>query len=114
MPQAGIVLSNSLRAALVNALKTAARELGGDGILLNAVAPGYIDTGRLTAWNNAQAARTAADPADVQRAALREIPLGRYGTPEELAHLAGYLLSRDNTYVTGQQILVDGGLVGAW
>jgi 3-oxoacyl-[acyl-carrier protein] reductase len=114
MPQAGIVLSNSLRAALVNALKTVARELGGEGILLNAVAPGYIETGRLSEWNNAQAARMGIDPGDVKSAALRAVPLGRYGTPEELAKLAAFLLSQDNTYVTGQQVLVDGGLVSDW
>lgn len=114
MPQAGIILSNSLRAALVNALKTVARELGGERILLNAVAPGYIETGRLSEWNEAQAARMSVDPSDVQSAALRAVPLGRYGTPEELARFASFLLSEDNTYITGQQILVDGGLVSDW
>lgn len=113
-PQAGIILSNSLRAALVNALKTIARELGGEHILLNAIAPGYIDTGRLTEWNRSQGARMGIDAAQVQKAALAAVPLGRYGTPEELARLAAFLLSEDNTYVTGQQVVFDGGLVGSW
>lgn len=110
-PFAGIVLSNSLRASLLNALKTAALELGPDGILINAVAPGYIATARITEWNQDYASREGVQPEDIAARTTRNIPLRRYGKPEEVAELVAFLLSSKNGYITGQQILADGGLV---
>ncbi|WP_448569560.1 SDR family oxidoreductase [Thermus sp.] len=112
-PYPGIVLSNSLRAALVNALKTAALELGPEGILVNAVAPGYIFTERIAEWNRAHAEREGVSPEEVARRTTEGIPLRRYGRPEEVAEVIAFLLSERNGYITGQQILVDGGLVVA-
>ena len=112
-PYPGIVLSNALRAGLVNALKTAAQELGPRGILINAVAPGYIGTDRILEWNRDQADQRGVSPEEIARASTAEIPLRRYGRPEDLAHLIAFLLSARNGYVTGQQILADGGLISA-
>ena len=112
-PYPGIVLSNSLRAALLNALKTAALELGPEGILVNAVAPGYILTERIAEWNRAHAAREGVDPEEIARRTTEGIPLRRYGKPEEIAEVIAFLLSERNGYITGQQVLVDGGLVVA-
>jgi 3-oxoacyl-[acyl-carrier protein] reductase len=112
-PHPGIGLSNSLRAALLNALKTAALELGPEGILVNAVAPGYILTERIAEWNRAHAEREGVTPEEVARRTTEGIPLRRYGKPEEVAEVIAFLLSERNGYITGQQILVDGGLVVA-
>lgn len=112
-PFAGIGLSNALRAALVNALKTAALELGPQGILLNALGPGYVETNRIREWNESYARQQNAGIEDIRDRTLATIPLRRYGTPEGYARLAAFLLSDDNDYVSGQQILYDGGLVVA-
>lgn len=112
-PFAGIGLSNALRAALVNALKTAALELGPQGILLNALGPGYVETNRVREWNESYARRENTGVEDIRARTLETIPLRRYGTAEGYARLAAFLLSEDNDYVTGQHILYDGGLVVA-
>lgn len=112
-PWAGIALSNSLRAALVNALKTAAVELGPEGILVNALAPGYVETDRIRDWNASYARQENVGLEEIRDRTLATIPLRRYGTPEGFARLAAFLLSEDNDYVSGQQILYDGGLVVA-
>lgn len=111
-PYPGIVLSNALRAALGNALKTAALELGPDGILINLVAPGYILTERIREWNESYAAQERTSPEEIARRTTQGIPLGRYGTPEEIAEVIAFLLTKNN-YVSGQQLLVDGALVVA-
>jgi 3-oxoacyl-[acyl-carrier protein] reductase len=111
-PYPGIVLSNSLRAALANALKTAALELGKENILINMVAPGYILTDRIREWNESFAAQEGVTPEEIARRSTEGIPLGRYGKPEEIAEMISFLLTK-NKYVSGQQILVDGGLVVA-
>jgi 3-oxoacyl-[acyl-carrier protein] reductase len=113
-PHAGIILSNSLRAALVNALKTIAAELGPDNILCNAVAPGFTNVpATRQRWNSYYAARTGATPDAVNMETLKGIPLRRYGEPHDVAALAGFLLSDANRYVTGQHISVDGGATAA-
>jgi len=112
-PYAGIGLSNSLRAALVNAIKTAALELGPEGVLLNALAPGYVETGRMREWNESYARQRSVGVEDVREQTLSTIPLRRYGTPEGYARMAAFLLSADNDYISGQQILYDGALVTA-
>ena len=110
-PVSGSVVSSSLRAVLVNAIKTVAQEAGPDGILLNAVAPGYIATERLLAWIGAQSAVAGTNEKESTAAATNSVPLRRFGQPEAVAELVAFLLSPRNTYITGQQILIDGGLV---
>ncbi len=112
-PYRGFVLSNSLRAALNNALKTAALDYGPENILINTVAPGFILTRRIEEWNEAQAAREGTTPEAIARHITRQIPLKRYGEPAEIAEVIAFLLSPRNGYITGQQLLVDGGLVVA-
>ena len=110
-PYQGIILSNSLRAALVNALKTAALELGSDGILINTVAPGYIATQRILDFNQRYADSENISKEEVDQRTINEIPLKKFGMPEDVASLAAYLLSEENQYITGQNIHVDGGLI---
>lgn len=112
-PWEGIGLSNSLRAALVNALKTAAIELGPEGILVNALAPGYVETDRIRDWNTSFAKKEGVDVDEIRDRTLETIPLRRYGTPEGYARMAAFLLSEENDYISGQQILYDGALVTA-
>lgn len=112
-PYGGIVLSNSLRAALANALKTAAIELGPSDILINQVGPGYVATERTLYFDAAYATQEGITAEEVTARTVGKIPLRRYGKPEEIAALITFLLSEQNGYVTGQHILADGGLVVA-
>jgi 3-oxoacyl-[acyl-carrier protein] reductase len=95
-----IALSSAFRPAVTGWLKTLSRELGPDGITVNCVAPGRIATARLEQLYPQGA--TDADFAD--------IPLRRWGTPDELGDVVCFLASDRARYVTGQTILVDGGL----
>ncbi len=84
----------------INALtRSLALELGKDGILVNAVAPGYVNTALTKSNNCKEEIRKIADG----------IPLGRLAEPEEIAKLVVFLCSDDNSYITGQTILIDGG-----
>lgn len=85
--------------ALVGIVKTLALELAEDGVLVNAVSPGYIDT-RLTRANN--------DDANIARL-TSAIPMRRLGTPEDVAEVVYFLGSSHNRYMTGQDVVVDGG-----
>jgi len=90
----------SMTKAALNALtRSAAVELGPDGILVNALCPGYVDT-EMTRRNNS--------PADLEKI-TQAIPLRRLALPDELARVAGFLCSEENQYVTGQAVVADGG-----
>jgi 3-oxoacyl-[acyl-carrier protein] reductase len=99
-PTAHLALSNLLRPGLTGWLKTLASELGPDGITVNCVAPGRIDTDRL-------AQLYPEGPTDEQ---LAEIPLRRWGRPREFGDVVAFVCSDRAQYVSGQTIVVDGGL----
>lgn len=88
------------KAGLIGLTKSLARELAGRQITVNAVAPGYIAT-----------EMTAVLPDDVKDNIYKQIPLGRTGTPEDVANTVVFLASELACYITGQVIAVDGGLV---
>ena len=104
----GLVLSNSIRAGVVNFAKTLAVELGPENILVNTVAPGRFGTDRVAELDaiNAKNWNVSVEEAAQRQVAL--IPLGRYGTPEELANVVVFLGSERASFVSGQTILVDG------
>jgi len=105
-----LLLSNTFRPGLTGLTKSLAQEWGPEGILINNLAPGMFETERLLELEEAAAAERGVPMDEVRRDRVREIPLGRYGRPEELGRAAVFLASPANTYVTGQTILCDGGL----
>ncbi len=110
-PIPGLVLSNALRAGLQGWAKTLAGEVARDGITVNTVLPGRLLTDRTRRLDAADAKEAGVDVAEISRAAEAEIPLGRYGTPEEFGALIAFLASTKASYVTGTKIPVDGGLL---
>ena len=100
-PLANLALSNAVRPGVVGWLKTLARELGPDGITVNTIAPGRIDTDRL---------RSVYGDSGPPSSDLENVPVRRLGTPAEIAAAAAFLASDRAAYVTGTVIPVDGGL----
>ena len=110
-PVDGLLLSNSVRAAVTGLARTLANEYAADGITVNNVCPGYTRTARLDGLASTISARTGAKPEDVFAGWEREIPARRLGTPQEFAAVVAFLASERASYVTGASIAVDGGLV---
>lgn len=101
-PVPNLMLSNSHRAATVAAFKTISSEVAADGVTLNSLLPGRIRTDRLIElYGSAEAADEVG----------RSIPAGRLGTVEEMAGAAAFLLSDRASYITGQWLAVDGGVL---
>jgi 3-oxoacyl-[acyl-carrier protein] reductase len=100
-PTANLALSNTIRPGLTGWAKTLSREVGPKGITVNCVAPGRIDTPRMTELYGA-----GGPPASE----LAQIPLGRMGTPREFGDVVCFLASERAGYVTGTTLLVDGGI----
>ena len=109
-----LILSNTFRMGVVGLTKSLARELAPNGILANVVGPGKLDTERLRSLESIWADKKGVSVASLQKKSVAEIPMGRYGQPREMARLALFLCSTANTYLTGQNILVDGGMVKAY
>lgn len=108
-PIPGLLLSNSLRSAVIGMAKTLSREAAPMGILINNIATGNFDTERLRSIFRDRADRSGRTPEAVRAAQESAIPLGRLGRPEELAWLVTFLASERASYITGATIPVDGG-----
>ena len=100
-PTSHLSLSNAIRPGLVGWLKTLSREVGPKGVTVNCVAPGRIDTPRMTELYGDD----GPPPED-----LAQIPLGRLGTPREFGDVVCFLASERAAYVSGTTVLVDGGM----
>ena len=107
-PIPNLSLSNAFRAGVWGIAKTLSRELAPQGILINVIAPGRIDTERIAELDQANATKAGKPVEEVRKASIATIPLGRLGKPEELANLVVFLASAAGSYISGQAIMVDG------
>jgi 3-oxoacyl-[acyl-carrier protein] reductase len=110
-PIEGLILSNSIRAAVIGLAKTLSNELAPDNILVNSVCPGWILTDRLSSVIQKRAESQGKTYETALADTTANIPLGRCGTPEEVANLIVFLASERASYITGVTIQVDGGLI---
>lgn len=102
-PIDNLLLSNSIRSAVIGLMRTLADEIGSEGVRVNAVCPGYIYTQRVEEL-------LEADEESSKSAIEDNIPIGRIGTPEEYGRVCAFLLSPVAGYIHGASLLVDGGL----
>jgi 3-oxoacyl-[acyl-carrier protein] reductase len=109
-PLPTLMLSNAVRSATTAWSKTLSDQVAPDGITVNTLAPGRIETERILQIDSDIAQRTGRSRQEVERDALATIPLRRYGRPEEFGAAAAFLASEQAAYITGVTLLVDGGL----
>jgi 3-oxoacyl-[acyl-carrier protein] reductase len=110
-PIPGLLLSNTFRTGIVGLSKTLSVELAPYNIIINTIAPGRIATDRVKHLDQVNAEKLGLDRETVEMQVKQGIPLKRYGTPEEFANVAVFLVSDANTYMTGSSFLVDGGMI---
>lgn len=108
-PIAGLGVSNAVRAAVGSWAKTLATELAGRGITVNNVLPGFTRTERLDEIFQNRARTQGVGVDEVAAAALAEVPMGRFAQPEEIADAVAFLASPNAAYITGTNLVVDGG-----
>jgi len=110
-PIDGLMLSTSIRAAVTGFARTLANEVAAEGVTVNTILPGFMNTERIVELNEATAAREGVPVTTVERRTIEQIPIRRIGEPRELAALAAFLASERASYITGQSIAVDGGWI---
>jgi 3-oxoacyl-[acyl-carrier protein] reductase len=109
-PVADLVYSNAVRAAVVGLVKSLANEFGKDGILVNNVGPGFTATDRLKELAKSRSTASNKTEKEIFEGWAADAPLKRLGEPRELADAIVWLASERASYITGQTVLVDGGL----
>lgn len=108
-----LILSNTFRTGIVGLSKSLSVELAKYNILINTVGPGKIATERVAILDRIRAEKAGITYEEQVKKTEIAIPIGRYGKPEELAKIVAFLCSDINTYITGQSLVIDGGLVKA-
>lgn len=112
-PIPNLAVSNTIRGAMAGFCKTLSAEVAGDGITVNMILPGKIDTMRVGQLDTARAGREGKTVEDVRAGIAASLPAKRYGQPEEFANVAAFLMSGPASYVTGQMTRVDGGMIAS-
>jgi 3-oxoacyl-[acyl-carrier protein] reductase len=110
-PIPNLAISNALRSAVVGWAKTLSNEVAGEGVTVNCIAPGRIATDRVAELDQERARRENLTLEQVQAQSRATIPAGRYGEATELAAMAAFLASPRASYMTGDIVRVDGGLI---
>jgi 3-oxoacyl-[acyl-carrier protein] reductase len=110
-PIPNLVYSTGGRLALAGWMKTTARAVARDGVTINGILPGRLDTDRVAQLDGQRAEREGRSLREVRAASEVSIPAGRYGRPEELGWLAAFLCSERASYITGALVPVDGGSI---
>lgn len=113
MPIEGLDLSSGARAGLTAFLAGVCRQIAGSGVTINNILPGKMDTDRLRGGFERAAQMSGKSIEDVRAAQAAEIPMGRFGNAEEFGQTCAFLCSVHAGYITGQNILLDGGLYPA-
>lgn len=109
----GLILSNTFRSGMVGLTKSLAREYAKHNILVNTIGPGRIATDRVAELDQIAANRQNLSIEEIVQRSESLIPIGRYGQPEEFAKVVLFLASPANTYLTGQSLVIDGGMLKA-
>jgi 3-oxoacyl-[acyl-carrier protein] reductase len=112
IPLKNLGVSNTIRGAVASWAKSMSNELGVFGITVNNILPGYTETGRLESLIDGIAKKRGLPVADIRKEMEDDIPVKRFGKPEETAAVAGFLASPAASYVNGVSIPVDGGRTG--
>lgn len=108
-PRVDFGLSVATWAGLIGAAKTLSRELAPDRITINTICPGLIDTPRLDVVFRTRAARVGREPEEIREELRKTVPIGRLGTPDDVAALVALLASPLGSFITGTTIAIDGG-----
>ncbi len=110
-PIENLVLSNSLRLAVVGMVKTLSQEIAKSGVTLNVLGPGSHNTPAIDRLYIKKSEQTGLPFEEVKQNAIQQIPVGKLGDADDFASLAVWLLSKNSRFITGQTITVDGGIV---
>ncbi len=113
-PLSYLVLSNTIRAAVVAWAKSLATEVGPFNITVNNILTGYFDTERLSELNQKKAEQQKIPVSEVKEHMKAQVPLKRLGKPSEYGFLAAFLASEQASYITGTNIPIDGGLLRSY
>ena len=110
-PLSYLVLSNTIRAAVITWGKSLSKDVAADGITVNSILTGYFDTERIEQLNNAKAKSLNIPKSKVLSEMLKKVPVNRLGNPKEYAYLVAFLSSDNAAYINGTAIPIDGGLL---